>query len=90
MTTNNKLNASWVAEYPQYAPSDDTATCLLSLRSPNVADEHRAPVSVSLVLDKSGSMAGHKLDLVKKTTEFLVKQLGVRDYVGVVAYDSQV
>jgi Mg-chelatase subunit ChlD len=50
----------------------------------------RTAVSISLVLDKSGSMAGQKLDLVKKTCNFLLKQLKNDDTLSMVVYDSQV
>jgi hypothetical protein len=42
------------------------------------------------VLDKSGSMAGSKLALVKHTCQFMLRLLGSNDKLGVVEYDSEV
>ena len=60
------------------------------MHAPAVDEDKRAPVSVTLVLDKSRSMAGSKLKLVKDTCKFLLQQLGARDSVGVVSYAAQV
>lgn len=78
------------SEYPTYAKSQSSATALVSLFAPDVADEKRAPVSVTLVLDKSGSMAGSNIRLVKETCKFLLQQLGPRDSVSVVSYSTEV
>jgi hypothetical protein len=53
-------------------------------------DSTRSVVSLSAVLDKSGSMSGNKIDLVKKSQEFMMAQLSAKDKLGVVQYDSDV
>ena len=53
-------------------------------------ESKRACVSLSAVLDKSGSMAGQKLALVKRTCRFMLGQLGPQDKLGVIEYDSDV
>ena len=53
-------------------------------------DSKRSVVSLSAVLDKSGSMAGKKMALVKRTVQFMLAQLGGNDKLGVVEYDSEV
>ncbi|MCA9537351.1 MAG: VWA domain-containing protein [Myxococcales bacterium] len=50
----------------------------------------RAPVNVAIVLDKSGSMAGDKIDQAKRAARMAVDQLSPEDIVSVVAYDSTV
>ena len=67
----------------------------LHLQAPEMSEEAaegagRSVVSLSSVLDKSGSMGGQKLDLVKRASDFMVAQLGSRDKLGVVQYDSHV
>ena len=67
----------------------------LHLQAPEMREEAaegagRSVVSLSSVLDKSGSMGGQKLALVKRASDFMVTQLGSRDKLGVVQYDSQV
>jgi len=68
-------------------------TLNLRVRAPALVendDSKRAVVSLSAVLDKSGSMAGSKLTLVKKTCHFMLGQLGYSDKLGVVEYDTNV
>ena len=77
-------------EYSAYSLKPSTARFILSLQAPQVNEEKRAPISVSLVLDRSSSMCGSKLDLVKQTSSFLLSQLNQNDRLGVVVYDGNV
>ena len=55
---------------------------------PRKAD--RAPVNVALVLDRSGSMAGRKIELARKAVKQAVQLLDSRDRLAIVVYDEQV
>lgn len=50
----------------------------------------RAPLNISLVLDRSGSMAGPKLHFAREAAAMLVRRLSPEDVVSVVTYDDQV
>lgn len=50
----------------------------------------RPPLNLALVLDRSGSMSGPKLELAKEAACNLVSNLSSRDRVAVVAFDSTV
>jgi Ca-activated chloride channel homolog len=52
--------------------------------------DKRAPVNVAIVLDKSGSMQGKKIDKAKDAAVAAIGRLGAEDIVAVVAYDSTV
>jgi Mg-chelatase subunit ChlD len=52
--------------------------------------EARAPIHLCAVIDRSGSMEGPKLDLVKKSMEFVVKQLHEDDMFSVVSFDDRI
>lgn len=52
--------------------------------------KERSPVNVAIVLDKSGSMAGPKLEQAKEAAINAVERLGEKDIVSIVAYDSTV
>ena len=54
------------------------------------ANHSRRPLNISLVLDRSGSMAGNKLDYTRQAAQFLVQHLGENDTLSIVLYNEQV
>ncbi len=50
----------------------------------------RIPANVAIVLDKSGSMAGQKIEQAKQAAILAVNRLNTHDIVSVVAYDTVV
>lgn len=65
----------------------------LTLRAPEaVAGEGNAhkPLNLAFVLDRSGSMAGEKLELVKRAVAVGINGLAATDRAAVVTYDNQV
>lgn len=55
-----------------------------------VADEARVPVALGLVLDRSGSMAGEKLEAAKEAATMALQRLHPDDHAAVVAFDDAV
>jgi Ca-activated chloride channel family protein len=53
-------------------------------------DKERAPLNISLVIDRSGSMSGEKLENVKRAVEFVIQNLNPADYLSIVQYDNNV
>lgn len=51
-------------------------------------DWQRAPVNLVAVVDKSGSMDGEPIDLVRKSLKAVVEQLGPKDQVSIILYGS--
>eukprot|EP00732_Lithocolla_globosa_P004086 Lithocolla_globosa_v1_NODE_3572_length_1634_cov_15.932869.p1 type:complete len:453 gc:universal NODE_3572_length_1634_cov_15.932869:1362-4(-) len=89
---NNSLSVKAISEYSgkQYF-KDHRCISLLNLVAPISQDESkRAPIDIVCVIDVSGSMAGQKLNLIKKTMKFLVDQLDSNDQLGIVCYDTHV
>lgn len=50
----------------------------------------RRPLNLSLVIDRSGSMAGDKIDYTKQAAQFLVQHLSSQDTLSVVLYNDKV
>lgn len=50
----------------------------------------RTPLNLSLVIDRSGSMDGAKLEYAKKAAMFVVDHVTPDDYLSIVIYDSEV
>ncbi|MDP9265318.1 MAG: VWA domain-containing protein [Chloroflexota bacterium] len=50
----------------------------------------RPPVNVALVIDRSGSMEGQKIDLAKKAVQMAVALLRPTDRFAIVAYDDRI
>ncbi len=54
------------------------------------ADEQRSGLNIALVIDRSGSMTGMKLDFAKSASRALIDYLGPRDRLAIVSYGSDV
>ena len=55
-----------------------------------VATRLRLPVNLSLILDRSGSMDGDKLQFVKRAVAHTLRHLTPSDRVSIIAYDNEV
>lgn len=55
-----------------------------------IHQQKRRPLNLSLVVDKSGSMAGDKIDYTRQAAQFLVQNLGVNDTLSIVLYNDTV
>ena len=82
------------AERAAYASA--TEASLLAVASlqapPSPVDAARAPLELVAVLDRSGSMQGKKMALMKETLSLLVTRSGLQaqDKLGIVLFDDQV
>ena len=54
-----------------------------------VADAQRPPLDLAVVIDRSGSMDGDRLDHAKSAARGIVDKLGEQDHVALIQYDDQ-
>lgn len=62
----------------------------IRLRGFEIEPADRAPVNVAIVLDKSGSMEGQKIEKAREAALAVVDRLNDRDIMSLVSYDSTV
>lgn len=90
MPAQDSLVQEATPEYDVYSYDACSANCVLTLTAQGVEEQERAPVACSFVLDISGSMHGSKMTLMKKASEFSLRQLSRKDYLGLLAFGSEV
>jgi Ca-activated chloride channel family protein len=67
-----------------------TVRVLLTLAGTPPSDASRIPLNLSLVLDRSGSMTGAKIDAAREAAALALQRLWPEDVASVVAYDHEV
>ncbi|EFJ50865.1 hypothetical protein VOLCADRAFT_103646 [Volvox carteri f. nagariensis] len=83
------LSISVVPEYDQYGLEAEAVRAVVSIKA--IADvPERARVALTCVLDRSGSMSGGPIRLVRETCHFLIDQLTSDDFLGLISYAHDV
>ncbi len=70
--------------------NDDGYFLLLTSPEIKAADERGPPKTVIMVVDRSGSMSGEKINQAKGALKFVLNNLRAGDLFNIVAYDGQV
>ena len=71
----DRIALSSSAEYACYSPrGEQLCWAVTNFKAPLYEPASRAPVDMVAVVDKSGSMSGEKIRLVKKTLLFMIDQ----------------
>lgn len=87
-TNDGKLGASVLT----YWPEDAKEGFFLMLASPNIKNKsnEKPKKTVILVVDRSGSMSGKKIEQSREAVKFVLNNLREGDLFNIVAYDSDV
>ena len=85
------MKTSMITEaHPTAGPGGTLVRALLRIEGEVPEHTRRVPLNLSLVLDRSGSMSGGKLEAVKEAAWGLIRRLHPQDVVSVVAFDDRV
>jgi len=88
---NSSLDLNSTVELPQLSYKQTGEVLLMgSLKAPMYQPEKRAALDIVAVIDKSGSMEGVKLDLVKTMLNHMVDSLSPADKLSIVTYQDGV
>lgn len=87
------LTVSTAWERPVITASSGETALVITITAreePATAERPRTPIDVAFVLDRSGSMDGEKLALVKQAANVALDHLSAQDRVALVIYDDEV
>ncbi|MBZ0291597.1 MAG: VWA domain-containing protein [Anaerolineae bacterium] len=86
------MRADFVLDYDLLTVQQPQKLYLIARLTAGTApsDKERRPLNLSVVIDRSGSMAGEKLDYTRQAAQFLVQNLTARDILSIVLYNDTV
>eukprot|EP00054_Salpingoeca_dolichothecata_P009046 m.51216 g.51216 ORF g.51216 m.51216 type:complete len:484 (+) comp18129_c0_seq1:77-1528(+) len=86
------LTVTTQPEHKQVALTNQDLYSVLSIKAPFYEPDNneRGSLDVIVVLDISGSMSGSKLDMAKKSLQFIIRNLRECDRFGLILYDTDV
>ena len=92
LVPDREISLTTSTQYTAYDHTKATTDCIAmaSLRGPKYDAQSRSPVDIVAVIDRSDSMEGNELLLVKKTLLFIIDQLDSSDRLGLVVYNDMV
>ncbi len=86
-TDSNPVGLNVLSYKPE---GEDGYFALMATPDPRNERAAKLPKSVLFVCDRSGSMAGPKMDQVKSALQYLLRQLDAADTFNIIAYDTEV
>lgn len=78
------------SHYSVYGGPGNTYYIKVGLLGTDLGKKDRAPLNICVVLDRSGSMSGEKIERAKRAAKMLLEMLDSRDVFSMVTYDSTV
>ncbi len=86
------MQADYILNYDVLPINHEQKVHLMArfVTDPVAQDRKRRPLNLSLVIDRSGSMGGAKIDYTRQAAQFLVQNLSARDTLSIVLYNESV
>lgn len=90
--TRGGITLSTGFENDYYSNSQNQGNFYIEVKAEKKYEEelNHIPLNISVVIDRSGSMAGEKMQNAKKAAKHIVDQLSSEDYLSVVIYDGTI
>ncbi|MGZ3460895.1 MAG: vWA domain-containing protein, partial [Archangium sp.] len=88
--SNGSLTLTSRLSHPYITPGSTDLFVTVDLTGAQVPGSQRTPVNLAVVIDRSGSMSGYKLQQAKQAARQLVGLLGPEDRLAIVHYGSDV
>ncbi len=91
-TAKSKISFATSFENDYYTDNEKEGYFYAEVKADKYYNENaiQRPLNISLVIDRSGSMIGDKLENAKKAAKHLVDQLNDDDYISIIIYDDVV
>ncbi|SEM90142.1 Ca-activated chloride channel family protein [Stigmatella aurantiaca] len=89
-TSQGSLAMTSRLSHPYIIPGRSDLFVTVDLQGQEVPGAKRSPVNLALIIDRSGSMSGYKLEQAKQAARQLVKMLKDEDRLAIVHYGSDV
>ena len=86
------MQADFSLDYDVLTVSQSQKVYLLArfVAGPPPKNLQRRPLNISLVIDRSGSMSGAKIDYTQQAAQFLVQNLSAQDTLSIVLYNDKI
>ena len=90
-TVGNMLNVHISASNPNVAVSDEEQIvyALIDVMPPEQETKQQLPLNLCLVIDRSTSMQGNRLDCVKSAVDLIIDQLAPNDILSVISFSDR-
>ncbi|MFY0530088.1 vWA domain-containing protein [Archangium gephyra] len=88
--SNGSLTMTSRLSHPYITPGSSDLFVTVDVTGVEVPGSKRTPVNLAVVIDRSGSMSGYKLQQAKQAARHLVGLLGPEDRLAIVHYGSDV
>jgi Ca-activated chloride channel family protein len=88
--TNGSLTMASRLSHPYITPGTTDLFVTVDITGVQVPGSKRTPVNLAVVIDRSGSMSGYKLQQAKQAARHLVGMLGPEDRLAIAHYGSDV
>ena len=90
VSTPGSLSLTGRLSHPYLVPGTSDVFATLEVSAVDVPGAKRAPVNLAVVIDRSGSMSGAKIENARRAAQRLVDLLGDDDRISVVHYGTDV